>query len=273
MEFGTLGVAMSWLNILVVFAALRYEIPLATARTDLEAANLLAVCAVALVLTTGALATLVAVVPDRWLAAIGLAPLASCRLLLPVGYAGLGSYYVMLHHATRAQDFRAIASTRIAQGLSGPLSQIAMGLLGWGAGGLAAGTIIGQCSGTLLLANRTVLRRPGALCGIAPRAMRGIAWRHRGFPLIAAWAGMIDIAGTGQLVYPLVTAFYPGPVVGYILLAERVVARPLQMLSTSLLTVFMAEAGRLLDRDPARLRQRFRQVTSRQLATSVPPGW
>jgi O-antigen/teichoic acid export membrane protein len=268
-QFGALGVYMSTLNILVVVAALRYEIPMSTARTPVEVVNLLALSGCVLVVTTGALAVATTFIPRSVLASAGVGGLDDYRLLLPVGFAFLGAYYIMLYYATWAQEFAAISRTRISQGLSGPLSQIVMGLLGLGAGGLAAGFVIGQSSGTLLLFNRMVVRRAAMLKEISPRRMLQVAWQHRGFPLISSWAGLIDMAGAGQLVYILAAVLYPGPVAGYMFIAERVVARPLQMFSTSLLTVFMAEIGRTMNSDPALLRRRFLQVTSKQLMVGV----
>ena len=87
-------------------------------------------------------------------AAPWLNPLASYRFLLPIGFVCLGSYYVMVAAATWLGAFQQIARTRISQGLSGPISQIGLGLLGAGAPGLAIGFVIGQSSGTFLLLSR-----------------------------------------------------------------------------------------------------------------------
>ncbi len=258
-DFGTLGVYMSALNILVGLSALRYEIPLSTAASDEAAVNLLALCAGLLVITTGLLGLAAFMLPQRVLVVTGFARLPYARLLLPVGFAFLGAYYVMMYYATRAQDFNSIARTRISQGITGPLSQIGLGLLGVGVAGLTVGFIIGQSSGTLLLFKRLVLSRLGTLRLVSWRGIRRVAWQNRAFPLISSWANLIDTAGAGQLVYVLVAIFYPGSVAGYMFLAERVVARPLLMVSTSLLTVFMGEIGRTMNTDP-----RFLQVSSRQ---------
>ncbi len=263
-DFGTLGVYMSALNILVGLAALRYEIPLSTAATEESAVNMLALCAGLLVITTSLLALVAYLLPERLLVTMGFGHLESARLLLPTGFAFLGAYYVMMYFATRAQDFNSIARTRISQGVTGPVSQIGLGLLGGGVTGLTVGFIIGQSSGTLLLFKRQVLNRLSSLRLISWRGIRRLAWQYRAFPLISSWANLIDTAGAGQLVYVLVAIFYPGGVAGYLFLAERVVARPLLMVSTSLLTVFMGEIGRTMTTDPALLRRRFLQVSSRQ---------
>jgi O-antigen/teichoic acid export membrane protein len=264
-DFGTLGVYMSMLNILVGLAAFRYEIPMLAAATEEAATNMLALCMGLLVVTTLLLSLTALLLPQSLLIGIGLGKLTWVRVLLPMGFACLGGYYVMSYYATRENDFDSLARTRISQGVIGPLSQIAFGLLGGGVVGLTMGFIIGQSSGTLLLFKRLVLNRLSDLRRISLRGVRREAWTHRAFPMISSWANLIDTAGAGQLVYLLVAIYYPGSVAGYMFIAERVVARPLLMVSTSLLTVFMGEIGHALSTEPWLLRRRFLQVSSRQL--------
>jgi hypothetical protein len=59
------------------------------------------------------------------------------------------------------------------------------------------------------------------------------------------------------------------------------IARPLFVVSTSLMQVFIGEAGQLVQHDPARFRRRFRQVVPRQFrlaaawiaAANLAAGW
>jgi hypothetical protein len=64
-------------------------------------------------------------------------------------------------------------ATRISQGLSGPLSQFGLGLLGFGAPSLVTGFVIGQSSGTFLLFSRVDPRSPGVLAAISWRGKEG----------------------------------------------------------------------------------------------------
>jgi O-antigen/teichoic acid export membrane protein len=268
-DFGTLSVYMSMLNILVGLAAFRYEIPMSTSVTEEGAINMLALCMGLLLVTTILLSLTAFLLPESLFVSIGLRNLAGVRLLVPVGFGFLGGYHVLAYYATREQDFDSIARTRISQGISGPTSQIGLGLLGGGTVGLTLGFIIGQSSGTLLLFKRLVLNRLSNLRLVSLRRVRQEAWRHRAFPMISSWANLIDTAGAGQLVYVLVAIYYPGSVAGYMFIAERVVARPLLMVSTSLLTVFMGEIGRTLSTNPKLLRRRFLQVSSRQFLFGI----
>jgi O-antigen/teichoic acid export membrane protein len=180
--------------------------------------------------------------------------------LLPIGFACLGGYYIMLSVATRLGAFQDIASTRLSQGLTGPVSQIVLGVFGLGSSGLAIGYVIGQSSGTSLLIKRAISGSWVHIGHVSFRGMAAVVTRYRHFPLYATWARLLDMAGSGTILFVLYSVLYSGEIAGYMFLAERVIARPLLIVSTSLLQVFTGEAGHAIRNDPARLHRRFRQI-------------
>jgi O-antigen/teichoic acid export membrane protein len=173
-QFGYLSVYNSVLMTLAVVASLGFELAIPICLVEAECANLLALCSLVLAATTALCTLLIWLLSTETLAAVGVGSLSSYRYLLPVGLAWLGGYFVMVAMATRAAAFQQIA-TRISQGVSGPVSQILLGWLGAGTAGLVAGSIIGQASGTLLLA-RFVLRRKGW--------RRQVSWRGARCPKV-----------------------------------------------------------------------------------------
>jgi O-antigen/teichoic acid export membrane protein len=268
-QFGYLSVYNAVLMMFGVIASLGLEMAIPICLVDAECANLLALCGIALSGTTTACALIATVVPADMLTQLGIGQLASYRYLLPLGVAWLGGYYIMVAVATRAAAFKEIARTRISQGISGPVSQIILGILNAGAPGLVIGFIIGQASGTLLLLSRTVLSRPAWLRQVTWSGMVAVARRYAGFPLYATWARVLDIAGGATILFVLFSACYSTEVAGFMFLSERVIMRPLIVLSTSLLQVFTGEAGRVVSEDPAQLLRRFRQVVPRQFLVAT----
>ncbi|MBC7799193.1 MAG: oligosaccharide flippase family protein [Gemmatimonadaceae bacterium] len=266
-EFGVLGVFTAVLTIIVVMASLRYEMAIPVVADADDAVALMVLCFGVLLATTGVVGAAAYAAPAGWLEGMGLSPLLSYRWLLPAGFGGLGAYFIVLYLATNLGAFPAIARTRISQGVLGPVSQIGLGLLGAGAPGLVLGYVLGQSAGAIDLLRRTV--RIASLRAVRVGRIRTLAARFRRFPLIASWAALIDAAGTNQILYLLVSLQFSVEVAGFIFLSERIVARPLMMLGTSLLQVFVGEAGRTATTDPARLRWRFRQVVRQQVLVAV----
>lgn len=267
-EFGALSVYSSLLTIIMVLGSLRYELAVTLTASRDEAINLAAVCCVVLVGTTTVVALVATLVPESLWQATGLAHVRYARILVPIGFAMMSLYTVGLFLAVREKVHAQIARTRIVQGLIGPLSQIAMGLLGFGATGLAAGFVMSQSGGMLGL-GRAALRGHGSIARtLSPARMIALARRYSQFPLIASWAALIDAAGT-QSLYIMATTSYAPRIAGYIFLAERVVARPLVMLGSSILQVFVGEAGRTARTDVEQLRRRFRQLVAGQFALAA----
>ncbi len=264
-EFGYLSVYTAVLAILGVTAALGLDLAIPLAATEFELANLTAAGVVAVVITSSCIGLAMWLLPAQALAALWVAPLDAHRYLLPLGLACIGSYYVMVAAATCAGRFAEIARTRITQGIGGPLSQIALGALGSRETGLAIGFVFGQTSGVMLLLSRVILRQPQLCRAISGDGMRTVVARYRQFPLFASWTRVFEMAGSGTVLYILFATYYSSEIVGYMFLAERVIARPLLMVSSSLLQVFSGEAGRTLRHDPIALATRFWQVVPGQL--------
>lgn len=257
--FGGLGVYSAVLMTLGVVASLGLELAIPICLADIDYANLLALCGIALASTTTTLGLICWLVPAHALADVSLGSLAAYRYLLPLGLLCLGGYYVVVAAATRASEFREIAGTRISQGLTGPISQLLLGLLGAGTPGLIIGYVIGQSSGTALLLSRIIRRQRDLLRQISWRGIAAVARRYTGFMLYASWARLLDMAD-GMALFMLFAALYSSDAVGFMFLSERVIMRPLTLVSTSLLQVFTGEAGRAVSQDPALLRRRFYQV-------------
>lgn len=275
-DFGILSVYSAALTIGVVIASLRYELALPLVRREEEALNLMAVCLCVLLLTTGGLCLTLFALPAAWIHQVWPVPVGNGGAglylgLLIGGYFCLGAYYIALQLATRAGAFPAIAKTRLAQGAVGPTSQIGLALAGLGTPGLLLGNIAGQSAGTFGLFAKMVPGLRALWRVLSWRAMAAQARRYIRFPLISSWAALIDAAGSSQLLYLLVTLAFDPRIAGLLFLVERVIARPLTIVGTSILQVYIGEAGQIAASDPARLRRRFYQVVGRQFLLAL--GW
>jgi len=273
-QFGVLSVYLAVLTILVVIASLRYELTLPLVKNATDEINLVAVCGCALVVTTAALTLVVFLVPWEASGVFGTltatsSQLLSYRGLLPVGFFCLGAYYIALYMATRAEAFRLIAISRISQGVIGPTSQIALAAIG--TPGILIGSILGQSAGTFGLMYRLMAARLPLLREITWRRMAHLARRYYRFPVLGGWTALLEAAGGSQLLYLLIWIQYSGEIAGYIFLVERVVVRPLSIIGTSILQVFVGEAGRLISTEPEKFGARFRQVVLYQFYFAA--GW
>ena len=168
-------------------------------------------------------------VPDNVLDFLRLGALSSQRWLIPLGFACLGGYYVLVAAATRT---RRVSRDRVDAAVAGPeRAPVADRAWGTGCRNHRAGDRLRDWPverHTLLLFSRVIRRSPGlladiSLAGNAPRR----AALHARFPLVASWTRLIDMAGSGPILFLLYAACYSSEIAGYMFLAERVIMRPL----------------------------------------------
>ncbi len=264
-QFGILGVFTAVLSILSVLAAMRYEIALPLAKNNEESANLLVVCLLILTVTTIIAGLIIALISINTESLSLLGIIAPYRWLLPVGFFCIGAYHIMIYYATHQGNFNVISRTKVYQGIIGPTSQIGFGLLAFGGWGLLTGFILGQSTGIWLLFRKLVLATH-CLKSVSIGGIRAMLVRYQRFPLISSWSALIESAGNSSYFLPVVIPFMYSPAIaGFVLLTDRVIARPLYMISTSVLQVYVGSASKLLNSDPAAMRRRFLQVAGAQL--------
>ncbi|MFT3719912.1 lipopolysaccharide biosynthesis protein [Pseudorhodoferax sp.] len=265
-QIGLLSTLMAAVTILAPASALRLEMALPLARTNREAGSMLAASAGALMLTSLAITCVLLLMPAAWPADMAVA--YQYRWALPVALLAFGGYVIMVGEATRQARFGDIARTRVAQAFSGPVCQIGLGLGGLGTPGLIAGYVIGQSAGTFGLV-RKLLRGPASPLRRISRASvcAGIS-RHRNFVLFSSWTGVVNAAASYSMTVAF--AFLYGPAISaYMFLGERILMRPLFLITSSILPVYTKEVVRTRQTDPARLSSLFQRVAGRQALLSV----
>ena len=257
------GVLASFTAILMIFSSLsvlRFELAFTNTENRDDMRRLFALC-----LWTCAMTTFVAGAALAAYRLFGRLP-AHFSWAIPAGMASIGLYYVMVATATALRDYGSIARTKVWQAIASAVTQIGLGLIGVGSLGLLIGFIVGQSGGIALLARR--VRAAGiSLPTHSFTALREVALRFRRYPLGSSWTGIMDAAVSGYLLMLLMGGLYGSEVVGFVLLADRIVMRPLLMTGTSLLPVYLGELTLRLrgDQDIAPL---FRSIILKQLAIS-----
>ncbi len=261
--FGILGFFSSLIGILSVISSLRYDMALPITETKKDAANLLAVCCSVLIFTTSVFFGIILFLPYEFINST-LGSLSPYRFLLPIGFLGAGAYQIIVSYATREGAFATISRTKIYQGVSGPVSQIGLGIAGMGAWGLIIGFIIGQSAGIANMFVRLVFKPRDVLPNVTWQGMKSMASRFSRFPLISTWSAMINVLGTNSMMMIVIPMLYSSTIAGFIFLTERIIGRPLILISTSILQVYLGEAAKTQASDPVAMRRRFLQIIKGQ---------
>lgn len=254
-EYGAAAVYAGIVGLIGVTATLRYEFAVPLPRSDRSALHVAAIALTALIVV--ALASgLASPWLHLWLGENSGLSSGLFSFLIVVGILSAGVYQVANYWAVRKSNFRAIARTRIQQGMAGTGSQLVLGFAGFGALGLIVGQIIGQCAGVARLAGGMISdnRKSGS------RVRRhGLAWaakRYKKFPLYDSSAGLLNVAG-GQAPVLLFAVLFSPALAGFYALAYRILSAPLGLVGKSISQVLLpriVEANRHGETGPLMLR-------------------
>lgn len=269
--FGIQGAFTAALFIAAVVAALRYEMAIPLTKTEDDVANMIALCFLALIGMTSFFSLLLWFFEPTRFAWASLGTIEPYRWWFPLGFLALGTYQILVYVATQQNDFKTIAATKLYQGVAGPLSQILMGLAHFGAIGLIIGFVIGQSMGTSQFIRRLIIQQWAKMRAVNWQSIRALAVRYKNFPLLSSWAGLISAAGSGTMLALALPALYSSTVAGYVFLTDRVIGRPLLMISTSILQVYVGETAKIATTNPAAVRRRFLQLLTVQ--TGIVSFW
>lgn len=265
-DFGLLGVISSLIVIFAPICSGRFELAIPAEKTS-EGAIAVATLSIAFAVLSSLVIALVAL-------ALAFTDFAFMQTLkaywyfFPVCLAAFSIYNILGIEAGRCDQFGPLAASRFAQAGVGAAAQIGFGLGGLGTFGLLAGFLLNQSAGTFRL-----FRSLGGIGQYIPkpdwRKYWNIARVHRELLLFSSWTDALGIASRWA-VQIAITIWWDPAVGGFMFLADRVVGRPLLVLSSSMLNVFYAQIGTMLREDDRRnVLPLFMKTIRRQAVVSV----
>jgi O-antigen/teichoic acid export membrane protein len=265
-DFGVLAVYSSLLGILSVVASLRYELAIPLPENDDDAVTLVALCLGIVLLMSICAGTAFWLLRHDLFTCLKAPALQPYLWLLPLGMFLVGAYQVLHCWALRKQAFAAIARTKLTQGISAVLTQIATGFMHTGPLGLLIGQTLGQGAGFLTLLSR--YRQDQKVIATSPSGLSVVARRFQRFPLLSMWPAMINSLAL-QLPILAFSGLFGAQVTGWFALTNKVFGVPLSVLSTSTASVLLAEAARE-HRSGNRLDELFWKVIRQQCFVGAP---
>ncbi|WNM40056.1 oligosaccharide flippase family protein [Micromonospora halotolerans] len=254
-EFGEFAVLLAVSMIAATAATLRLEMAVPLARDDQEA-DAVASAAVASVIMVSVAATVAVAVYALLLSTgVGLAV-----WLAPVATAVTGAASVGRMVQSRRDRFTVVARSTVSSSLVQGAGQVAGGLAGWGALGLAGGYLAGRLWSAMLLLDR--VPRGGW------QAWWATARRWRSFSLLSTVPAVLNTASVAA-VAPIVAACYGVAVSGLFAFAARILTLPTALVGQAVSAVLYPKLAQL-DRDGGDLRTAVERVSAGLVMLAVP---
>lgn len=237
-DFGILAVYSAIVSVLIVVAAFRYELAISLPEDDVEAANIVALCAAAILCVAALLALAILLFGPALLTLFGASALGGIVWLLPLGVMLGGLFNVFNYWSIRHHDFKLVATAQIMQVIATAILQISTFKLG------GSGLVLSQTIGQLISTIRMIMTRSGrqSFRSVHWQGMMQMAVRHRRLPLFSTWAALFNTLGN-QLPALLFATFFGAYAAGLFMLVNRVLQVPMSVIGSAVSNVFLANAS------------------------------
>jgi O-antigen/teichoic acid export membrane protein len=239
-DFGILGAFTSVSSILVIAAALRYDMAIPLPSKDEHAASLVVLALVIASVFSTILGILVWWMPQQILWCTQSPFLGPYLYFLPLNVVLTNAYTIFNYWAIRKKDFRRVAATKLSRGIAFVATQIACYALG--PLGLVLGVIASSGAGLVRLAYVAFGRDRHFYDVVTRRMVKEQAYYYRRFPQFSALSALANTSGTFLPVI-LFAAFYGPQVAGHFVLVNRVAGWPLRLVGESVAQVYYAKAA------------------------------
>jgi len=242
--FGVLAIFLSMTGIVGVIVCLRYELAIMLPESHQEAANILGVCLLSVIIMTSLSALLVWLKNEEIIGLLNAPQLKNYLWLVPVAIFFQGLFLALNYWHSRTKSFGRLSVAQVISSLSSQVSKLAIGFAGFVSGGVLIGTtVLGSiaCTGVL---------GAGIWRDDKKFIFDHIRWksvgkgfvRFRKFPIFDTWGGLLN-AISWQLPALMLSSFFSISIVGFYALGLAVIKSPLSIISGALSQVFYQKAS------------------------------
>ena len=240
-DFAAASVFSSLVGILVVASCLRFEVAIPLPADDVEAVNLLALSAAAVLVTSALVAVVLFLLPPAALDALGQPSLIPYLWLVPVALVIGGLYLALQMWFVRKKGFGPIARSRVVQSAAATGGQLGLGVTGFAPLGLLFGQMLNYGAGAATLGAGLLIKERALLSRISLRGMAQAARTHERFPRYSVWEALANSAAI-HLPILLIAALAAGPEAGYLALAIFLLQAPMALIGNAVGQVYLSGA-------------------------------
>jgi O-antigen/teichoic acid export membrane protein len=258
-DFGGLGLFTSFLTIMSVAVALRYEVSIVSGRDEAEAAYLTFASflfALPISILAGGILWLL-----NHFSAIGYGDLAwYAPLLLASAMFFVGVFTALRYWCLREERFGQVSKGVVVQSAGRAIFQSVFGAAGFHSVGLLLGETLGRCLGmSRMFRNAWPILRC-YLVNFRRTEFIGALWRHRKFPLYSLPSSFLD-ALYMSLAVPLIIRLYGASVGGYYSLVSTAVTVPSVVVTVAIADTFHSRLAACARETPAQVMGLFRRTS------------
>jgi len=268
-DFGRLGLFASFLSIMSVAVALRYEVSIVSGQDQTEAAYL-TLASFLFAIPTSILAGCLLWLLNHF-SGLGYGSLPwQAPLLMACAMLFVGVFTALRYWCLREERFTQVSQGIVVQSAGRAILQTVLGAFKLHSTGLLVGETLGRCMGMSRMFRDAwpVLR--GYCASLRWDDFAQALWRHRKFPLYSLPSSFLDALSMG-LALPLLVRLYGATVGGYYSLVWRAIAVPSVVVTVAIADTFHSRLAACAREAPAGIMGLFKRTSlSLLLLGSIP---
>lgn len=241
-DFGVWALFISVTSVISVIATARYELAIMLPEKDEDAVNLVALSILIAFSISFATFLIVLIFNKSITKLLGNPEISLWLYFIPVSVLLTGIFQALNYWANRKKQYRRLSMRRILQSGSTVVSQLVLGVMKIGSGGLVGGGIIGQALATGVFAREVLKDDRGKINLINAIRLKQLFIRYKSFPKYDIPASFINVL-SNQLPVFLFSGFFGSAIVGFYSLTQRILSTPISFIATSILGVFKQRAS------------------------------
>jgi len=272
-EFGIVSIYVSIVAILTMIICGRYEIAIVLPDKEEDAQNLVGLSLLITLISTLIALPVVFFAGNKIVTFLNISEISPYLWYIPLSVVTVGSYQTLNYWSTRKKNFGHIAAALVSQSVLTQATQIGAGIIISGSpAGLIWGRVAGQFAATFVILKqfirddfRTFIRN------VKFANIRRLARTYSRFPKF------LMLSHSMNAIAPQLPVFFIAGsstvLLGLFGLANRLMAMPLLLISSSFSQVFYSEAARELNQNgacPVIYRKTLKRLTLLSLAIFIP---
>ncbi|GKW13269.1 polysaccharide biosynthesis protein [Pectobacterium carotovorum subsp. carotovorum] len=240
-DFNTLAVYNSIISIIAVISCLRLDIAIPLPDKDEDAIAILLMSLFFCFFTSFIIGVALLTFSDKLTVLVNVKELNSFVWLIPIGVWVTGTYSALQYWATRKNNFKLIAKTRVQQSIGGGGIQLLLGWLKITPLGLLFGQLVNNGAGVFNLSFSIISDKKFSFSCVNIRKMKSIFFEYKRFPLFSTFEALANNVGI-YLPIILIGSLAYGPEAGYLLLATKIMIAPLSLVGGATAQVYLSKA-------------------------------
>ncbi|WP_198266329.1 lipopolysaccharide biosynthesis protein [sulfur-oxidizing endosymbiont of Gigantopelta aegis] len=268
-EFGIFALYLSIVTVISTVVTGRYELAILLPKKTEDANNILIMSILISFFVSFMLVLIVFKFDEKIIKLIGNPELKNWLYFIPLAIFLNGVYQNLICWNNRNKEYKRLAINNVIQSSTTATTNLGLGALGWGSGGLILGSVIGR-SVVVLLLGKVVFKNIN-LSFNKTRKLKLLALmrRYNEFPKINSLHALLNVFST-QLPFFLISYFFYNTVTGFYALMNRVLMTPINIVSGSFGQVFFQEMSHLYVEKNTNEMIFFKKIMFRLLVWSLP---